>query len=130
MKEKPKKQFNLMDHMALFGVGLAVLYWMLEALVYVMLADDVTFVQRLYGPGFNDLLIRILVLSFFAIFGSHAQYTINQRKVAEAAMRASEAFSIGDNPADFGSRRLGDSCGTTGFSAKAARNCACSTSIL
>jgi PAS domain S-box-containing protein len=90
MKEMHKKQFNLMDHMALFGVGLAVLYWILEALVHVMLADDVSFVERLYGPGVNDLLIRLLVLSFFAIFGSHAQYTINQRKVAEAAMRASE----------------------------------------
>jgi two-component system sensor histidine kinase/response regulator len=91
MKNNSKKQFNLMDHMALFGVGLAVLYWVLEALVHIMLADDVSFVRRLYGPGFNDLLLRMLVLSFFAIFGSHAQYTINQRRVAEAAMRASEA---------------------------------------
>jgi len=90
MKEDSKKQFNLMDHMALFGVGLAVLYWMLEGLVHVMLADDVSFIQRLYGPTFNDLLVRMLVLSFFAIFGSHAQYTINQRRVAEAAMRESE----------------------------------------
>ena len=91
MKIIPKQQFNLMDHMALFGVGLAVLYWVLEALVHVMLADGVSFIQRLYGPAFDDLLVRMLVLSFFAIFGSHAQYTINQRKVAQAAMRASEA---------------------------------------
>ncbi len=91
MKNKPQKQFNLMDHMALFGVGLAVLYWVLEALVHVMLAGGVSFWQRLYGPEFNDLFIRLLVLSFFAIFGSHAQYTINQRKAAEAAMRESEA---------------------------------------
>ena len=91
MKAASKKQFNLMDHMALFGFGLAVLYWILEALVSVMLAEDVSFVQRLYGPEFNDLLARLLVLSFFAIFGSHAQYTINQRRIAEAAMRASEA---------------------------------------
>ena len=91
MKINPKQQFNLLDHMALFGIGLAVLYWVLEALVHVMLADGVSFIQRLYGPAFDDLLVRMLVLSFFAIFGSHAQYTINQRKVAQAAMRASEA---------------------------------------
>ncbi|MCG6911908.1 MAG: response regulator [Deltaproteobacteria bacterium] len=90
MKNQSKKQFNLMDHMALFGLGLAVLYWMLEALVHVMLANDVSFTQRLYGPTVNDLLIRLLVLSFFAIFGSHAQYTINRRRAAEAAMRESE----------------------------------------
>jgi len=89
--EKPhNRSFNLMDHMALFGFGLAVLYWILEALVYIMLAEGISFTQRLYGPEFNDLLVRILVLSFFAIFGSHAQYTINQRRVAEAAMRESE----------------------------------------
>ena len=91
MKNNSKKQFNLMDHMALFGVGLAVLYWVLEALVHIMLADGVSFVQRLYGPGFNDLLLRMLVLSFFAIFGSHAQYTINERKKAEAKLERDAA---------------------------------------
>ena len=79
-----------MDHMALIGFGLAVLYWLLESLVYVMLHNDVAFIQRMTGPEFNDLLARLLVLSFFAIFGSHAQFTINQRRNAEAAMRISE----------------------------------------
>ena len=85
-----KRQFNLMDHMALFGFGLAVLYWLLEALVYVLLSENAGFVERLTGPRFDDLFIRILVLCFFAIFGSHAQYTINQRRQAEAALRESE----------------------------------------
>ena len=47
MKENAKKQFNLMDHMALYGIGLAVLYWTLEALVHVMHADDISFIQSL-----------------------------------------------------------------------------------
>ncbi len=79
-----------MDHMALIGLGLAVLYWLIESLMYVMLNNNVSFFQRVIGPDFNDLLTRLLVLSFFAIFGSHAQFTINQRKTAEAAMRISE----------------------------------------
>jgi len=79
-----------MDHMALIGFGLAIFYWLFEALVYALLPNNITFVQRLVGPEFNDLLTRFLVLSFFAIFGSHAQFTINQRKFAEAAMRQSE----------------------------------------
>ena len=52
--------------------------------------NNISFLQRIVGPEFNDLLTRFLVLSFFAIFGSHAQFTINQRKVAETAMRQSE----------------------------------------
>jgi len=81
---------RLMDHMALIGFGLAIFYWLFEALVYALLPNDISFLQRLVGPEFNDLLTRFLVLSFFAIFGSHAQFTINQRKVAEVAMRQSE----------------------------------------
>jgi len=79
-----------MDHMALIGFGLAIFYWLFEALVYALLPNNISFLQRLVGPEFNDLLTRFLVLSFFAIFGSHAQFTINQRKIAEAAMRQSE----------------------------------------
>jgi len=76
--------------MALIGFGLAIFYWFVEAMVYALLPNDISFLQRLVGPQFNDLLTRFLVLSFFAIFGSHAQFTINQRKFAEAAMRESE----------------------------------------
>ena len=76
--------------MALIGFGVAIFYWFIEAFVYTMLPNDISFLQRLIGPHFNDLLTRLLVLSFFAIFGSHAQFTINQRKIAEAAMRESE----------------------------------------
>jgi two-component system, sensor histidine kinase and response regulator len=88
MKNSSRKR--LMDHMALIGFGLAIFYWFVEAMVYALLPNDISFLQRLIGPQFNDLLTRFLVLSFFAIFGSHAQFTINQRKIAEAAMRESE----------------------------------------
>ncbi|MFC1877678.1 response regulator, partial [Thermodesulfobacteriota bacterium] len=88
MKNRSRKRF--LDHMALIGFGVAIFYWFIEALVYAMLPNDISFSQRLIGPHFNDLLTRFLVLSFFAIFGSHAQFTINQRKTAEAAMRESE----------------------------------------
>ncbi|MEJ2095916.1 MAG: response regulator [Deltaproteobacteria bacterium] len=85
-----KKRYRLLDHMALIGFSLALLYWLLESLVYAMLFSDVSFFQRVVGPEFNDLLTRLLVLCFFAIFGSHAQFTINQRRLAEASMRISE----------------------------------------
>ncbi len=88
MRNRSGKRF--LDHMALIGFGVAIVYWFIEASVYAMLPNDISFSQRLVGPHFNDLLTRFLVLAFFAIFGSHAQFTINQRKIAEAAMRQSE----------------------------------------
>jgi two-component system sensor histidine kinase/response regulator len=87
---KSGNRIRFMDHMALIGFGLAIFYWVIEALVYTLLPNDISFFQRIIGPQFNDLLTRFLVLSFFAIFGSHAQFTINQRKIAEASMRESE----------------------------------------
>jgi PAS domain S-box-containing protein len=36
------------------------------------------------------LFYTVTILCLFAIFGSHAQYTINQRKLAETALRESE----------------------------------------
>ena len=84
-----RTETSLMDSMGLIGSGLAVSFWLIEAVIYALL-NDVNFFQRLVGPEFNDLLPRLLVLSFFLLFGSHAQYTINQRRMAETAMHESE----------------------------------------
>ena len=84
-------RFNPMDRMVFLGLALAACYWILESFVYVMLAtEDIRFIDRLMGPTLDDLLPRLLVLCFFMIFGSHAQFTIAQRKEAEAARRESE----------------------------------------
>ena len=51
---------------------------------------DVNFFQRLFGPDMSSIWSRIAILCLFLIFGSHAQFTINQRSAAEAALRESE----------------------------------------
>jgi PAS domain S-box-containing protein len=42
------------------------------------------------GPDLSEVWSRLTILCLFIIFGSHAQYTINQRKIAEGALRSSE----------------------------------------
>jgi PAS domain S-box-containing protein len=42
------------------------------------------------GPGRSEIISRLIILCLFIIFGSHAQYTINQRKMAEGRLRRSE----------------------------------------
>jgi len=76
--------------MVLIGVGLALFYTLFESLLSIFLDVNVDFMQRLFGAGPGALYGRITVLCLFAIFGSHAQYTINQRKLAEKALRESE----------------------------------------
>ena len=81
-----------MDRMVVTGFALAASYWFLESIVYILIdSSNISFLDRLVGPTFNDILPRLLVMCFFMIFGSHAQYTISQRKEAEAARKESES---------------------------------------
>jgi two-component system sensor histidine kinase/response regulator len=90
MESQNIKFSALTDNMLFFGLGLASIYWILESVLYVMLADDVNFFQRLVGFDYDGLLMRVLVLCFFMIFGSHAQYIMSGRKEAEKALQESE----------------------------------------
>jgi PAS domain S-box-containing protein len=76
--------------MVLIGIGLALFYTIFEAILSIFLQVNVDFMQRILGVGPSTLYGRLTILCLFAIFGSHAQYTINQRKAAETALRESE----------------------------------------
>jgi PAS domain S-box-containing protein len=87
--KKPLK-VHIWDHMVLIGIGLALFYTVFESILYIFLSYDVDFFQRLLGPDMSAIWSRIAILCLFLIFGSHAQFTINQRSAAEAALRESE----------------------------------------
>jgi PAS domain S-box-containing protein len=76
--------------MVLIGFGLALFYTVFDSVLYIFLSYDVDFFQRLLGPDISAIWSRIAILCLFIIFGSHAQFTINQRTAAEAALRESE----------------------------------------
>jgi two-component system sensor histidine kinase/response regulator len=83
------RNVSLSDSMVLIGCGLSAAYWILEAFMHYLMYD-VDFVQRLFGFDPNEIMLRVLVLCFFLIFGSHAQYTVNLRIQAEEARQKSE----------------------------------------
>ena len=90
MKEEKKIRVHLWDQMVLIGFGLALFYTVFDSILYIFLSYDVDFFQRLLGPDISAIWSRIAILCLFVIFGSHAQFTINQRTAAEAALRESE----------------------------------------
>ncbi len=95
-RQKPKpsvKQVNrtvITDHMVLIGFGLAVIYWLLDSFLSLFLSYD-NFFEKMLGVDLNDVWGRIIVLCLFAIFGSHAQYTMNERKKAALKMERDAA---------------------------------------
>ncbi|PIE67667.1 MAG: hypothetical protein CSA23_02515 [Deltaproteobacteria bacterium] len=86
----PNTSVRLTDHMMLIGISLAAIYWILDSLLSIFTRYDNLF-EQLSGVNLNEIWTRIIVLCLFAIFGSHAQYTINERKKTEAKLEQNAA---------------------------------------
>lgn len=78
------------DHMVLIGFGLAAIYWLLDSFLSIFLSYE-HFLEKLIGIELDNVWGRIIVLCMFAIFGSHAQMTINERKKAAQKMEQDAA---------------------------------------
>ena len=83
MGTKMNFRIGLTDKMVLIGVGLAIIYWILDTILSIFMSFDLNVMGRVLGVGYDELWPRLIVICLFVIFGSHAQYTINERKKAE-----------------------------------------------
>ena len=81
--DKTKNRVYISDKMVLIALGFGAVYWIIECLIYVFLSYEINFMDRLFGPNLADLSTRIIVISLFLFFGSHAQYKINEKKQIE-----------------------------------------------
>ena len=91
---KLKKLFHnrvdMADYMVLTGIFLGALYWALESLLNVFSPEEISFYQEIFGPNINVVWPRLIVFCLFLMFGSHVQFTINERKKALEALKESE----------------------------------------
>lgn len=78
------------DHMVIIGFGLAVIYWLLDSFLSLFLSYD-NFLERALGIQLDEVWGRIIVICLFAIFGSHAQFTMNERRRAAEKMEREAA---------------------------------------
>jgi adenylate cyclase len=87
---KLSRRSVITDHMVLIGFGLAVIYWLLDSFLTIFLSYD-HFLEKILGVELDNIWGRIIVLCMFAIFGSHAQFTINERRKAARKMEKDAA---------------------------------------
>jgi adenylate cyclase len=87
---KLSRRSAITDHMVLIGFGLAVIYWLLDSFLSIFLSYD-HFLEKIFGVELDNIWGRIIVLCMFAIFGSHAQFTINERRLAAQKMERDAA---------------------------------------
>ena len=90
MKEASKINPFERDSMILIGISLSVAFWIIESFMHIFLSPGFSFSENLFGASSYDIYSRVIVLCLFLIFGSHVQYTINNRRKAEDALRESE----------------------------------------
>jgi adenylate cyclase len=86
----PNRSVRLTDHMMLIGFMLAVVYWVLDSILSIFTGYG-NLLEQVLGVNLDEVWTRVIVLCLFAIFGSHAQYTINERKKAEATLERDAA---------------------------------------
>ena len=90
MKKLIKYRISVSDSMVLVGIGLAASYWVLESIYNIFTTREVNFFNQLIGTDINEIWPRVIVFCLFLFFGSHVQYTINNRKKAERALKENE----------------------------------------
>ena len=71
-------------------IGLVSAFWFLEALLYVLINDGGSVIQRMVDFNINAVATRVLVLCFFMIFGSHVHYVARKRRQLDEALKLSE----------------------------------------
>jgi len=89
-KQNNRRRGVITDHMVVIGFGLAVVYWLLDSFLSIFMSYD-NFLEKLLGVQLDDIWGRIIVICLFAIFGSHAQFTINERKKVALKMQRDAA---------------------------------------
>jgi PAS domain S-box-containing protein len=74
---------SFFNSMVLIGVFIAIIYVALDTVLHIFYSDRFNLIASAFGEDLYEIYIRIIVLCLFAIFGSHAQYTINNLKKKE-----------------------------------------------
>jgi class 3 adenylate cyclase len=80
MKPKNKNRVHFTDRMVLIGFVIAAVYWIIDSIMAIFLSQEGDFYQRMINLDMSEIWTRLIVLCLFIIFGSHAQFTINERK--------------------------------------------------
>ena len=73
------------------ALGFGLLYWILEALIDLLVFGTGDFVSNLLTPPPNELWMRTLVISLLVGFGSAIQVVLRQRQHAEKKLAESHA---------------------------------------
>ena len=73
--------------MVLASIFLAIMYMAIDTILHVFYSNRFDLLAQIFGPDLYDIYTLIIVLCFFIILGSHAQYTINNLREKERELK-------------------------------------------
>lgn len=92
MKQKVKNFINpAHDRLIFIGVGLGIVFWIIESMMHVYVFHRLDFVHSVLSPGLHEAWMRLIIVGMFASFGIYAQWLMTARKRAQAAVRLAYA---------------------------------------
>lgn len=90
MKPPKSKQRLLIESIILAGVGLILLYWLIDALIYAISDPAADFSQRLIGSGSVSLWTRVILLCLFVALGTRVHFMAKQKRENADQLKESE----------------------------------------
>ena len=92
MKQRVKNFINLVhDRLILIGIGLGVVFWIIESIMHVYVFHQVDFMRSVFSPELHEAWMRLIIVGMFISFGIYAQWLMNARRRAQAAVRLANA---------------------------------------
>jgi PAS domain S-box-containing protein len=96
------------------GIGIGLLYWLLESLMHITVFGEGPFLEHLFAPDIHEIWKRLSVFVLIILFSVYAQRNINIRRRTETALADREkelSRILESNPAaivlvDAASRRV------------------------
>ncbi len=74
----------------LIAIGFAVLYWILDSAVMVLIFHEGSFIEHIFSPDPHHIWMHSIAMSIIIGFGVYAQFAMTKRKRAEETLRESE----------------------------------------
>ena len=79
------------DRFILIGIGLGLVFWIIESIMHVYVFHRLDFLHSVFSPGLHEAWMRMIIGGMFVSFGAYAQWLMNARRRAEAAVRLAHA---------------------------------------
>lgn len=87
MRGKSANPVRITERLVWIAIGCCVLFWILEAIVHVIIFHEGTIIQQIFTPHPHETWMRLIVVAAFIAFGVYGQLIISQRRQAQEAAK-------------------------------------------